>query len=459
MHIIHHGGSQGVTGSCHELVIDEHNSILIDCGLFQGSEAGNNLAHRPEIDFPLDRVKGLILTHVHLDHVGRLPYLFAAGFTGPIYCSHPSARLLPLVVEDAIKVGFTSDTRLIKQFVTLVNDHLIPLAYHKRMEIALTGADKLAIRLNRAGHIFGSAFVQCRVTEAGRRTDIIFSGDLGAPYTPLLPAPDQPYGCDLLVLESTYGDRLHGPRRDRRRRLQAIIEGALANGGTILIPAFSIGRTQEILYELEGILAEQQQKGNETWRRLPIFLDSPLADKVTKVYRELSPWWDKEAHARLRRGRQPLAFSQLQHIEDHAAHLANVDNLRNGGQPAIVIAAGGMCTGGRIVNYLEAMLPSTNNDVLFVGYQAAGTPGRDIQQYGPTGGYVMLNGRRITIRAKIHSLAGYSAHADQGNLVNFVKRMRKKPAEIILVHGEADAKQSLKSRLAEVVNSKVRIPA
>ena len=459
MEIIHHGAIHGVTGSCHELVIDKQNSILIDCGLFQGNESGNNLGNLPEIDFPLKRVKALVLTHVHLDHVGRLPYLFAAGFKGPIYCSHPSAKLLPLVLEDSLKVGFTHDTRLVKKFIDLVADHLLPIDYHRRITLPLSGASELSIRLNRAGHIFGSAFVQCRVKKKGTIKDIIFSGDLGAPYTPLLPAPDQPYGCDLLVLESTYGDRLHGPRRERRRQLQKIIEQALTDGGTIMIPAFSIGRTQEILYELEGIFSEQLKKGNQTWGDLPIFLDSPLAVKMTKVYQQLKPWWDKEAHARLRQGRHPLAFRQLQQIEDHHDHQQNVAALKQSNRPAVVIAASGMCSGGRIINYLKAMLPDPRNDVLFVGYHASGTPGRDIQHYGPTGGYVILDNQRITIRAKVHTLPGYSAHGDQGNLVNFVRRMRKTPAEIILVHGETGAKEALRARLNKVVDSKVQIPS
>ena len=214
-----------------------------------------------------------------------------------------------------------------------------------------------------------------------------------------------------------------------------------------MVPAFSIGRTQELLYELETII---HQAHSSMWEELEIIVDSPLAARFTSVYRELKPYWDKEAQRRLDSGRHPLNFANLYTIESHEEHLRAVTYLTKTGRPAVVIAASGMCTGGRIVNYLKAMLGDERHQVLFVGYQGAGTPGRDIQQYGPRGGWVELEGERIDIKAGITTLSGYSAHADQKDLLNYVRRMHRWPAIIRLVHGEHDARMALKQKLAEL---------
>ena len=449
--ITHHGAVDGVTGSCHELTLSDGRSVLIDCGLFQGTETSSAGAgvDRLQIDFPIDQVQALVVTHVHIDHVGRIPYLLAAGFRGPILCSEASAELLPLVLEDALKVGVTRDRTLIDRVLGVIRQRIIALPYGQWHEI-VTGSPGLIARLQPAGHILGSAYVEFDVRQGGQRERILFSGDLGAPYTPLLPAPKPPYRADVVVLESTYGDRIHEDRRTRANRLQAILEHALANKGTVLIPAFSIGRTQELLYELEQIIHHDRTRRAApgiAWGDLDIIVDSPLAADFTAGYRRLRDHWDREAKRRLTAGRHPLAFDQVLTIADHGTHLQTVDYLVRTARPAIVIAASGMCAGGRIVNYLKAMLGDPRHDVLFVGYQAAGTPGRAIQTYGPKGGYVDLDGQRIDIRAAVHTLGGYSAHADQKNLVDFVARMRVKPKRVILVHGDEQAKQSLATEL------------
>ncbi len=439
---IHHGGRFQVTGSCHELRLEDNSGLLIDCGLSQGTDQSP-----PEIDFAVEHLRALVLTHVHIDHCGRLPYLLAAGFKGPIYCSQPSAILLPEVLEDAIRIAITRKQPLIDQLLRKIKKQLVPLAYGQWHHIA--GKSALKIRLQPAGHILGSAFVECdAVTTAGLKR-IIFSGDLGAPYAPLLPAPKPAYRADLVVLESTYGNRQHQGRKERRERLQQITERALAYRGAILIPAFSIGRTQELLYELEEIIHRNQDqlaRRNLPWQELEIIVDSPLASRFNKLYRKLRPFWDAEAQKRLRSGRHPLNFEQLTTIDSHRDHLQTVDYLQRRGHPCVVIAASGMCSGGRIVNYLKALLGDSRTDVLFSGYQASGTPGRDIQQYGPQGGYVYLDGQKIDIHAQVHNLSGYSAHADQQNLYNFIKRMRIRPAHIRLVHGEGNAQRELAER-------------
>ncbi|MAD47186.1 MAG: MBL fold hydrolase [Oceanospirillaceae bacterium] len=449
--ITHHGAVTGVTGSCHQLTLDSGEALLVDCGMFQGTEAeglssgSGDLAE--QINFDIRPLRALLVTHCHIDHVGRLPYLLAAGFKGPVYASRATAMLLPLVLEDALKVGVTRDKRLINRFLRLLDRHLVAVDYDHWFNVQ--GMPGVRGRFRVAGHILGSAYVELALEGRGHSDDkrVVFSGDLGAPYSPLLPAPRSPYRCDDLVIESTYGDRLHEGRKNRRRALQRMIERSLEDGGAVLIPAFSIGRTQELLYELEGIIHQARNrtgKKAEQWQNLNIIVDSPLAADFTRHYRQLKSLWDAEARGRLAAGRHPLSFEQLTTVESHREHLAMVRYLRDSGQPAIVIAASGMCAGGRIQNYLEALLPDARTDVLFVGYQAQGTPGRDIQRYGPEGGYAMLDGHRVDIRAQVHSLSGYSAHADQKDLVNFVRRMTVKPQHIRIVHGDPEAKAALK---------------
>ncbi|GAB4271724.1 MAG: MBL fold metallo-hydrolase [Deferrisomatales bacterium] len=427
----------------------------MDCGLFQGAETspGGAGAGGQEIEFPVGHLRALVLTHVHLDHAGRIPYLLAAGFRGPILCSEPTALLLPLLLEDALKIGFTRDRRLIERVLAYLKGLLVPLPYGRWHPVALDRGAQVRIKLKPAGHILGSAYVECDV--GGAR--VVFSGDLGAPYAPLLPAPRPPYRADVLVLESTYGDRDHEGRRERRAALAAVLARALRNRGTVVIPAFSIGRTQEILYELEAVL---HRRGGEAlgirgarsgdplrWEDLEILVDSPLASRFTAAYRRLRPFWDAEARRRVRAGRHPLSFEQLTTVGSHREHLRTVETLARSGRPAVVLAGSGMCTGGRVVSYLRALLEDPRHDVLFVGYQARGTPGRAIQTYGPRGGYVDLDGRRLTIRAGVHTLSGYSAHAGRRDLVHFVRRMRHPPQEIRLVHGDREAKRALAAEL------------
>ncbi|MEB0043669.1 MBL fold metallo-hydrolase [Pseudomonas sp. MH10] len=454
--VIHHGAIEGVTGSCHQLQLNATISVLIDCGSFQGAEADSQGVDK-SLGFPIDTIKALVVTHVHADHVGRIPSLLAAGFKGPILCSEPSAKLLPLVLEDAFKFEFGRDEQQLSQYLDLVNARIIALPFDHWFNLAQTPELYCRVRLQRAGHILGSAYVEFDVEYPieQRAKRIVFSGDLGSSHMPFLPSPKSPERADLLVLESTYGDRLHEDRSTRISRLEAVIDKALADHGTVLIPAFSIGRTQELLYEIEDILHRKSlnttiQTANDGdgslpihWPELPVILDSPLASRFTKVYLELDDFWEGEAKHRSENGRKPLQFNQMITIDSHAKHLQTVNYLASTGRPAIVIAGHGMCSGGRIVNYLKAMLGDVRHNVLFVGYQVKGTPGAAIQMYGDKGGYVELDRERYPIRAGVTTIGGYSAHADQQGLVEFVTGMDKSPSEIRLVHGEANAKKEL----------------
>jgi len=473
--IQHHGAVDGVTGSCHQLWLSDNDSLLIDCGLFQGAEASARGAG-PEalaIEFSLESIRALIATHVHIDHIGRLPWLIAAGFNQKVHCTEPSALLMPTVLEDAFMVGIKRDADLAECFVGKVAGMLVGHPYKQWVTLIEREDLVCRIRFQRAGHILGSAYVECNISYPmeSRSCRIVFSGDLGAPHAPMLPAPQPPHKADVVVLESTYGNRLHENRKTRRARFQKVIEQALQDGGTVIIPAFSIGRTQELLYELEDIISKMTRSdplggtdgpvGNQNarapfptrtlptnpWQKIPIILDAPLATRFTKLYRQLKPWWDAEALKRVTEGRRPLGFKQLLTVETHAQHQAMVNRLAQTKQPAIVITGSGMCNAGRVVNYLKAMLGDPRHNVVFVGYQARGTPGAQIQQYGPSGGYVELDGERYDIEAGIHTLGGYSAHADQAGLVKFITGMRQWPEEVRLVHGDDGAKAALASQL------------
>ena len=452
MQIKHHGAVNGVTGSCHELQISKNTSTLIDCGLFQGEDAGVDLA----IDFDISNVTALIVTHCHIDHVGRIPYLLAAGFTGPIYTSAASASLLPLVIEDALKVGVTRDQTIINACLNLLSKLIIKVEFNTWFELPVNNDHELAkARLQRAGHILGSAYVEMDIGKKPSSHRVVFSGDLGAPYTPLLPSPKAPYKADTLVIESTYGDKNHQGRKQRTQTLKAIIEKAVSDNGVVLIPAFSIGRTQELLYELEQLI--HNSKKHAIWRSIEVIIDSPMAANFTQQYRQFKNLWDDEAKKRIAKGRHPLNFESLHTVDSHQEHQAVINYLRSRKQPAIIIAASGMCTGGRIVNYLDAFLADKTTDVIFVGYQGRGTLGRDIQTYGPKNGYVIINDKKVNINAKVHTISGYSAHADQNGLLKFVTGMRKKPSHIKIVHGDENAKQVLAQKYREVLGKGVEV--
>ncbi|MDP4528975.1 MBL fold metallo-hydrolase [Alkalimonas delamerensis] len=450
---LHHGAVDGVTGSCHQYLLRDDYSVLVDCGLFQGDEAGpGGSAGEPSIDFPLDGIRALLVTHVHIDHVGRIPYLLAAGFRGPIYCTKASALLLPLVLEDALKVGVTRDPALIETFLSLLQQQLVAVEYKQWLDLPAADGMQVQARFQVAGHILGSAYVEVRhrTLPARRWFTTVFSGDLGAPYTPLLPAPKAPAGADVVVIESTYGDKTHENRKERTKRLKQALLHSLQDNGTVIFPAFSIGRTQELLYELESLihrLKGQAIHQHLRWDELKVIVDSPLAARFTSAYRQLKECWDDEAKAKLAAGRHPLSFEQLITVDSVAEHHQLVQRLSQTKMPAIVIAASGMCQGGRVVNYLKQMLPDPVHQVIFVGYQARGTLGAQLQRFGNRpGAFVNIDGERIAVRAEILSLGGYSAHADQQGLLNFVGRMRRKPKHVRIVHGDLAAKQALQQQ-------------
>ncbi|EKO3656585.1 MBL fold metallo-hydrolase RNA specificity domain-containing protein [Vibrio metschnikovii] len=426
MQILHHGGKNTVTGSCHELRADGV-AVLIDCGLFQGKDATD-----VALDFPVEHIDALIVTHAHIDHIGRIPWLLAAGFTGPIYCTPASAELIPLMLEDGLKLQLGLNRQQIQQVLAIIKQRLRPFCYGEWVTISGYGQAQasLQLRFQPAGHILGSAYVELRLANG---EVVVFSGDLGASNTPLLPDPQSPLRADYLIIETTYGNRNHDDVAGRAEKLREIIQRSLENGGTILIPAFSVGRTQELLFDIERLIFERKIDAD-----LPIILDSPMAQQVTQSYRRFKALWGEEAKQRLEMHRHPLAFDQCIQITDYRTHQALVNRLASTGASAIVVAASGMCQGGRIVEYLKALLGDERTDVIFAGFQAEGTLGRAIAEGEKS---ICIDGEEIDVKASIHVMSGYSAHADQSELLAFIKGIDQPPKGIHLIHGERSAKQ------------------
>jgi metallo-beta-lactamase family protein len=413
MKISHLGAKDCVTGSCHLIETNPGSAdsvnILVDCGTAYGDDP---VLPFDQFPVPPDKINYLFLTHAHIDHIGRVPDLIDAGFRGEIITTHATKALLLPMLRDAMSFSNRTD-RDIHRLETLIDE----LAWGFELKETFTLKKKITFKLSNAGHILGSCFILFNFPDQqGSDFRVIFSGDLGCTDTPILPDPDPPDSCDLLILESTYGDRTHPNRKGRIAVLQKLLQKALADKGIVYIPAFSLGRTQELLYELDRIEL-----------KIPVFVDSPLGLQITKIYSDMKAYWDQDAKDLEAKGDHPFDFKGLYAVEKYQDH----QQLLNIKGPAVIIAGSGMCTGGRIVDHLRQGLKDPANDIFFVGYQAKGTPGRKMIE------------KKIPVKAGIHTLTAYSAHADQQMLVDWVRAMPEPPREIRLVHGEAEARRAL----------------
>lgn len=419
MNISHLGAKDCVTGSCHLIQTAPGSAdsinILVDCGSAYGDDP-----ELPFDQFPVapEAIQYLFLTHAHIDHIGRVPDLIDGGFRGEIICTHATKALLLPMLRDAMSFSREQWRKNDRERLEVLLDKL---SWGFELHQTFSLKKGITFKLSNAGHILGSCFILFTFPDDhGNEYRVIFSGDLGCTDTPILPDPDPPESCDLLILESTYGNRTHPNRKNRIEALRNLLHKALADKSIVYIPAFALGRTQELLYELDRI-----------GLNVPVFVDSPLGLEITAIYSSLESYWDQEAKDLMAQGDHPLDFKGLYAVRKFQDH----QKLLKIPGPAIIIAGSGMCTGGRIVDHLEQGLDDPANDIAFVGYQAQGTPGRK-----------MIEGK-IHVKATVHTLSAYSAHADRQMLVDWVHAMSEPPGEIRLVHGDADARSALAKAL------------
>jgi metallo-beta-lactamase family protein len=451
-----HGAARQVTGSCY-LLETARSRVLIECGLFQGPPEVDALNTRP-FPFRAHDIDAVVLSHAHLDHSGLLPKLVREGFRRHIFTTPQTRDLLDIMLKDAAFLQ-EKDAEWDNRRRERAGDPLLaPLYTMADAEAALAQVEPLAygqcatvangveVCFHDAGHILGSAIVELTVDAEAKKKKIVFSGDLGNRATPLLRDPELLREADVLLLESTYGDRDHRPLTETLKEFAGILAHAARDGGNVLIPAFAIGRTQDLLYHL----GEFYQAG-----QLPqtqVFLDSPMAIAATEVHQRHAQVFNHEARAAMRaNGRSaqeflpPLRFVRT--VEESMAL-----NRITGG--AIIIAGSGMCTGGRIRHHLKWNLWRAATHVVIVGFQAQGTPGRALVDGAKK---IRLLGEDIAVKAHVHTLGGFSAHAGQSDLVKWAGHFQPRPA-LYLVHGEPDKMQALQSRLKAVHGWDARIP-
>lgn len=448
------GAAGTVTGSKYLLSANERH-VLVDCGLFQGPRDLKALNWSP-LPIDVSELDAVVLTHAHLDHSGYLPRLVADGYRRQVCCTSGTADLLSLLLPDA---GFLQEEEAqyanrkgwsrhkpAKPLFTVIEAQralrsLRSVPYFSERTVT----DGISVRFHPAGHIIGSAIVELIVEEAMGRTVIVFSGDLGRRNTPLLKDPATLAHADYVVVESTYGDRLH-PAADPALALGKVVNEAVARGGMLVIPAFAVGRTQELLF----MLRELEDAG--AIPRLDIFVDSPMAIDATAMTMEHDEEFDPETSGLIRQGIRPLAPERL-HIVRDAEQSKAINHLRG---PGIIVSASGMCTGGRIKHHLKQRLPDSRNTICFVGFQAAGTKGRALRDGAEQ---VWIHGEPIPVKATIEAIDGFSAHADQHQLLEWLGAFAEPPRRVFVVHGEPEASRSLAERIERDLGWKVTVPA
>jgi len=448
------GATGTVTGSKYLLEAGGER-LMIDCGLFQGSKE-LRLRNWNPLPVPPSSIQWLVLTHAHLDHIGYIPRLIAGGFRGQILASSATLDLAKLVLPDsghlqeedaeyANHKGFSKHAPALPLYT--YEEALRSLDYFRPFRDAqpLELSPHFTFRSFRAGHILGARMLEVTVRENATTKKVLFSGDLGRFPQLILPEPETPDPADYLLVESTYGDRLH-PRDDFQQRLAAIVEETAERGGAVVIPAFAVGRTQELLYILRDLIEQR------TMHSLPIHVDSPMAIDVTDLYRRHTEDHGLQIGALEAQGIKPFSPPDV-HFDRTREESKALNDLR---YPVIIISASGMATGGRVVHHLERCLPDHRNTVLFVGFQAAGTRGQIIESGAQA---VKMYGHDVRIRARIEIMDNLSAHADYGEILGWLRRFRQAPGKTFLVHGEPKAAEALRQKITSELAWNVTVPA
>jgi metallo-beta-lactamase family protein len=440
MKLSFHGGVEGITGSCHLLVTGGLN-ILIDCGLFQG-DAETEGKNSGEFGFDPSSIDFLLLTHGHLDHCGRIPLLVKKGFQGTILCTSATYDIAQIVMLDSARINEEDTvlwTRIRKRkglpppealYTTL--DVLDSLRHFKKFVDygkPVTLNDRVSVTFTDAGHIIGASFLQ--IQAEGR--SIVFSGDLGNRDKPIIRDPDYPDSADICICEGTYSDRNHKDIKTSVVELQEDVTETFSRGGNVLIPSFAIERAQDILYYLSELYYEEKLPSCK------VFLDSPMAINVTDIIRKHPECYDNETRSIFLKNHDPFSFPNLHfsRSQDESRKINDIDGR------AVIIAGSGMCTGGRIKHHLKHNIWRSESSIIFLGYQANGTLGRSIVDRDPE---VKIFGQYFPVRSKIHTIGGFSAHADRSILLDWIERCRR-PERLFLVHGEENALSSFEKEV------------
>ena len=454
-----HGAAQEVTGSCHLLETQGGGRVLLDCGMHQGGDAVKRIQDE-EFKFDPSDIDAVILSHAHLDHSGLLPKLYHEGFAGPVICTSATAELLDIMLNDSVglylrdlertNVRNSRRGRPILEPVFDLDDvqGVLKLCQGHAYGEVVTLGESVAVRFHDAGHILGSSIVEVTLREQGEEKTLVFSGDLGKRDSVLMNTPSTLRKADVLLCESTYGDREHRGEQDSMAQLRDILQETWRRGGSVMIPSFAVGRTQDILFHL-GCLHHQGELDN--WE---IFLDSPMAIAVTRVYDRWLGSFDgddvrclSDAH----KASLEKFLPTLNLTRDTEQSMA-INRIQGG---AIIIAGSGMCTGGRIRHHFKQRIWDDRNTIIFTGFQARGTLGRILVDGART---IKLFGEEYVVKAEIETLGGLSAHAGQSELVEWISAFDP-PPRTLLVHGEAKAQDVLANRLWQDVRLKVEIPA
>ena len=447
------GASTGVTGSCHLLTSGEHK-ILLDCGQFQGGKAQDALNYE-KFPFEPSEIECVVLSHAHIDHCGRLPLLTKRGFEGKIYCTDATADLLSVMLKDSAYIheketewknrkAERAGREQVEPLYTIEDAEktlslVSPILYDQQIEIN----PDMKIVFNDAGHILGSAITELWVTENDKESKIVFSGDLGMEGRPILRDPTYIKKADYVIMETTYGNRIHKELGSGVEKLIEIIINTTRRGGNVVIPSFAVGRTQELIYELNRFYDSNNEYRKEL-DKIFVYVDSPMATTATEIFRRNAQVFDEETREYILKGDNPLEFKNLKFTRSSKES----QDLNFNKEPKIIISASGMCEAGRIRHHLKHNLWNPKNSIVFVGYQGQGTLGRSLVEGVKM---VTLFGEEIQVNAEIHNLEGFSGHADQNGLFAWLAHFEQRPKQIFLVHGEEDSKKDF----AKLVNEKL----
>lgn len=452
------GAAQNVTGSRH-LLQANGAKVLVDCGLYQERQFRSR--NWDPFTCPPKSLDAVLLTHAHLDHCGLLPKLVKEGFKGRIYCTAATAEIAQIILLDSAHLqeedaefkrkrhkreGRKGPYPVVPLYTTADAEACFPQFHAVRYKQPIEIADGMEATFCDAGHVLGSSIIRVKVSQNGEQRSVIFSGDIGRPDRPIVQDPSIVEQADYILVESTYGDRVHQGPEDTRRMIADVINSTKKAGGKIIVPSFALERSQELLYYINELLIEKAIP------QLRVFLDSPMASRITKVFQKHRELYDEEMTQFVKRNKSPFDFPGLQ-MAGTSEESKAINRIKG---TIMIIAGSGMCTGGRIKHHLANNIAKSNNTIMFVGYQAVGTLGRRIVDGEKE---VRILGQEYPVNARVVRVNGFSAHADKQELLEWLGGLKKPPRKLFVVHGESESAQHFGDFIREKTGWPVAVPA